>query len=95
MESGKCLQDAVKGLGLTLDRILSFDDHIVKVTGLCMSILGQNKRVNLELLTIVINALVFSKLFYCSSVWSSTSGKKYQETPIHPEFCRTYHQRPW
>ena len=58
MEPDKCLQDyltisasllandlipedAVKGLGL--DRILSFDDHIVKVTTLCMSILGQNK----------------------------------------------------
>ena len=30
---------------------------------------------NCSLLTIVINALVFSKLFYCSSVWSSISGK--------------------
>ena len=64
--------DAVKDLALTFDCNLSFNDHIVKVTALCMSILGQINRVkhalNSELLTIVINALVFSKLFYCSSV---------------------------
>ena len=78
-------EDAVKGLGL--DHILSFDEHIVKVTALCMSILGQNKRVNLELLTIVINALVFSKLFYCSSVWSSTSGKNIKKLQYIQNFA--------
>ena len=46
-----------------------------------MSNLGRISRVNVkhafnrDLLLIVINALVFSKLIYCSSVWSSTSGK--------------------
>ncbi len=42
-----------------------------------MSTLGQINRVkyafNKKLLSIIINSLVFSKLFYCSSVWSTTS----------------------
>ncbi|CAB4029790.1 Hypothetical predicted protein [Paramuricea clavata] len=42
-----------------------------------MSALGQINRVkhdfNKELLITIINSLVFSKLFYCSSVWSTTS----------------------
>ena len=43
----------------------------------CMSRLGQINRVkhifNKHALIIIINALVFSKLFYCSSVWSNTT----------------------
>ena len=83
--------DSVKDLGLTFDCNLSFNDHIVKVTALCMSILGQINRVkhalNSELLTIVINALVFSKLFYCSSVWSSISGKNIKKLQYIQNFA--------
>ena len=72
-------EDVAKDLGVTFDCNFNFNDHIVKLTALCMSILGQINRVkhvfNKELLIIIIKALVFSKLFYCSSVWSSTSGK--------------------
>jgi hypothetical protein len=43
-----------------------------------MSKLGQINRVkhafNSTLLTTIIHMLVFSKLFYCSSVWSTTSA---------------------
>ena len=88
--------DVVKDLGLTFDRNLNFNDHIVEVTALCMSTLGQINRTKhvftKELLIIIINAFVFSKLFYCSSVWSSTSGKNIKNPSIYPELCRTYHQ---
>ena len=84
-------EDTVKDLGLTFDRNLSFDDHIVKVTASCMSILGQINRVkhvfNSELLTIVINTLVFSKLFYCSSVWSSSSGNNIKKLQYVQNFA--------
>ena len=44
----------------------------------CMSKLSQISHIrfvfNKGLLEIIINALVFSKLYYCSSVWSSTSS---------------------
>ena len=43
----------------------------------CMSRLGQINRVKYifdkRALIIIINALVFTKLFYCSSVWSNTT----------------------
>ncbi len=83
--------DVVKDLGLTFDRNLHFNDHIVKVTASCMSILGQINRIKhvftTELLIIIINALVFSKLFYCSSVWSSTSGKNIKKLQYIQNFA--------
>ena len=83
--------DVAKDLGVTFDRNLNFNDHIVKVTALCMSILGQINRIkhvfSKELLIIIINALVFSKLFYCSSVWSSTSGKNIKKLQYIQNFA--------
>jgi hypothetical protein len=83
--------DVAKDLGVTFDRNLNFNDHIVKVTALCMSILGQIIRIkhvfSKELLIIIINALVFSKLFYCSSVWSSTSGKNIKKLQYIQNFA--------
>ena len=66
-----------KDLGVTLDSNLSFDEHILSTVSSCMSRLGQINRVKhafeRPILEIIINALVFSKLFYCSSVWSNTT----------------------
>jgi hypothetical protein len=82
--------DVAKDLGVTFDRNLNFNDHIVKVTASCMSILGQINRIkhvfSKELL-IIINALVFSKIFYCSSVWSSTSGKNIKKLQYIQNFA--------
>ena len=52
-------------------------DHILKTVSSCMSSLAQSNRVkhmfDKNTLTIVINLLVFRKLFYCSSVWSNAA----------------------
>ena len=57
----------------------SFDEHITSVTSSCLSSLSQINRVKHRLdrntLLGVNSALVFSKLYYCSSVWSSTTKK--------------------
>ena len=57
---------------------LSFNDHIIKTASSCMSALGQISRVKhifrKDILVTIINSLVFSKLYYCSSVWSNTSA---------------------
>ena len=64
-----------------MDATLSFDEliHVISVTSSCLSSLSQINRIKdlLERNTLinVINALVFSKLYYCSSVWSSTTKK--------------------
>ncbi|CAB4011976.1 Hypothetical predicted protein [Paramuricea clavata] len=76
---GKTLSpnESIKDLGVTFDCNLNFNEHIIKVSAQCMSALGQINRVkhvfNEELLITIINSLVFSKLSYCSSVWSTTS----------------------
>ena len=71
--------NSVKDLGVTLDSHLSYDEHTTKSVSSCMSRLGQINRVrhtfDRRTLIIVINALVFSKLFYCSNVWANTTSK--------------------
>ena len=77
---GKALtpNESIKDLGVTFGRNLNFNEDIIKVSAQCMSALGKINRVkhvfNKELLITIINSLVFSKLFYCSSVWSTTSA---------------------
>ena len=63
--------ETAKDLGVLwlLDPHLSYNNHIIKTVSSCMSSLGQINRVkhafDRKTLLIVINALVFSKLFYC------------------------------
>ena len=77
---GKELRPVVsaRDLGVYMDATLSFDEHITSVTS-CLSSRSQINRIKYPLdrntLLNVINALVFSKLYYCSSVWSSTTKK--------------------
>ena len=63
----------MKYLGVLLDSNLTYNDHIASTVSICMSRLGQINRVkhafDQNTLTIVINALVLSKLYYCSNVW--------------------------
>ena len=71
------LTQSVKDLGVTFDKNLTFNNHVVNTVSSSMSALGQIscvKHVLKEDLRItIINALVFSKLYYCSSVWSNTT----------------------
>ena len=68
--------DFVKDLGVTFDKYLTFNEHTINTVSSCVSTLAQISRVKHifknELITII-NALVFSKLYYCSSVWSNTT----------------------
>ena len=84
--------ESAKDLGLTLDENLTFE-HIVKTVSSCMSILYQINRVKYafdrQTLITVINSLVFSKLFYCSNVWSNTSQKNINKLQAVQNFaCR-------
>ena len=69
---------SVKDLGVIFYPTLSFDNPISTVVSSCMSKLSQISRIKFvfdkQLLETIKNALVFSKLYYCSSVWSSTSA---------------------
>jgi len=69
-----------RDLGLQVDSTLSYDDHVTQTVSSCIGSLCQINRVkhlfDARTLERVINAaLVFSKLYYCSPVWSNTSKK--------------------
>lgn len=68
---------SAKDLGIILDSNLTYDNHINELTSSCMSKLCQINRVkdsfDKDTLHLIISALVLSKLYYCSSVWSNTS----------------------
>ena len=68
---------AARDLGVILDTSLTFNDHVTTTVASCMSRLRQINRVkhcfDKRSLILIINALVFTKLYYCSSVWSNTS----------------------
>ena len=76
---GKDLEpsETVKDLGVIFDNNLTFNEHIIKTVSSCMSTLQQIGRVKhafrKDILIMIINSLVFSKLYYCSSVWANTT----------------------
>ena len=63
---------AAKDLGVMLDPYLTYNEHIASTVSSCMARLGQINRVKHAFdpttLTIIVNALVFSKLYYCCNV---------------------------
>ena len=70
---------SAKDLGVIVDSRLSFDEHVTDVVSKCTGSLCQINRVkhlfDRSTLITIINSLVFSKIFYCSSMWSSTTKK--------------------
>ena len=87
------LVKAAKDLGVILDTNLTFKEHIVATVSSCMSQLGQVNRVKhvfeKNSLIIITNALVFSKFFCCSSVWSNTTQSNLDKLQAVQNFaCR-------
>ena len=68
----------VKDLGVHLDACLSYNEHITKTVSNCLLKLKQINRIkhllDRKTLLLVMNSFVFSKLLYCSTVWSNTSN---------------------
>ena len=71
--------NSARDLGIEMNATLSFDEHITNTVSSCFASLCQINRVKYlfdsKSLENVIHTLVFSPLFYCSPVWSSTSKK--------------------
>jgi hypothetical protein len=65
---------SAKDLGLLFDPHLSFGSHVVKTTSSCMQINRVKHALSRDLLITVIQSLVFSKMYYCSTVWSNTTA---------------------
>jgi hypothetical protein len=81
-----------KDLGLTLDSYLTYDYHIKNVVSSSMAKLCQinvvKESFDRDTLRLIINALVMSKLYYCST-YSMVKHfcNKYKEIESSTEFC--------
>ena len=83
---------ACKDLCLTFDsHSVSFNNHISTLTSSLLSSLCQINRVkhlfSEDTLLLIINSLIFSKLFFCATVWSGTTNYNINKTPANSELC--------
>ena len=82
---------SVKDLGITLDSHLNSNDHVNTLTSSMLSMLCQINRVRhlftKPVLSIILNSLIFSKLFYCSTVWAGTSKENLQKLQLVQNFA--------
>ena len=87
-----------KDLGLFIDETLSYNEHISKTVSSCLYKLTQINRIkhllDKKTLLLLLNAFIFSRLFYCSTVWSNTSNSNLKKTAVSPEFCCQIDTRP-
>ena len=69
---------SVRYLGVTLDKDLKWDEHVLRVRKRCLASLAQLRRIfpSLPIKTRILlyNALVLPHLDYCSSVWNCCSA---------------------
>ena len=81
----------VKDLGVYIDQHLTYDVHITKTASSCMSQLVQISRIkhllDKKTLLLLINSFVFSKLFYCSSLWENTSKRNLHKLQLVQNFA--------
>ena len=81
----------VKDLGVYIDQYLTYDVHITKTASSCMNQLVQISRIkhllDKKTLLLLINSFVFSKLFYCSSVWGNTSKRNLHKLQLVQNFA--------
>ena len=80
---------SAKDLGIVIGASLTYDEHVTNLVSSCAVSLCQINRIKYVLdrqtLITIIKALVFSKLYYCSSVWANSSKrnlKKLQRVQI-------------
>jgi hypothetical protein len=71
---------------VTLDAYMKFDEHISLLVSKCMAKLCQIGRIrhllDQKTLCSVVQALVLTRLFYCSSVWANTTAKNVKKLQL-------------
>ena len=80
-----------KDLVVYVDQYLNYDVHTTKTASSCMNQLVQISRIkhllDKKTLLLLINSFVFSKLFYCSSVWGNTSKRNLHKLQLVQNFA--------
>ena len=81
---------SAKDLGIILDSNLPLSEHISTLAFSLLSNLCQISRVRhlftKDVLNIILNSLIFSNLFYCSTVWSGTFKQNIKKLPLMQNF---------
>ena len=82
-----------KDLGIYIDQSLTYDYHITKTVSTCLQKLIQIKRIKhlidkSTLLLLLVSSLVFSELYYCSSIWSNTSKRNIKKLQLIQNFVK-------
>ena len=86
-----------KDLGISIghiDQSLTYNnDHITKTVSTCLQKLIQIKRIKhlidkSALLLLLVSSLVFSELYYCSSIWSNTSKRNIKKLQLIQNFVK-------
>lgn len=80
-----------KDLGIYIDQSLTYNDHITKTASNCLHKLIQINRIkhllDKKTLILLMNCFIFSKLLYCSTVWSNTSHSKIKKLQLVQNFA--------
>ena len=90
---GKTLMavESARDLVEYIDLHLTYDTHISHLVSSCLTKLVQINRVKYcfdrETLVLIITSLAFSKMLYCSTVWSNTSSKNIQKLQLIQNFA--------
>ena len=85
--------DSARDLGVIMDSHLTYGSHISYLVSSCLSKLVQINRVKKsfvkDILMLIVSSLLFSKMFYCSSVWSNTSKNNIKRLQLIQNYaCR-------
>ena len=86
-------------LGIILDSNLTFNEHVNTLTSSLISTLCQISKIrhlfSKSVLVIILNCLVFSKLFYCSTVWSGTLKQNIHKLQLVQNFAARVLTNTW
>ena len=80
-----------KDLGLVLDQSLTYSDHVTKTASNCIHKLIEINRIkhllDKKTFLLLMDYFIFSKLFYCSTVWSNTSKSNIEKLQLVQNFA--------
>ena len=80
-----------KDLGVYIDQSLTYNDHIAKTVSNCLFKIVQICRIKHLLdrksLILLMNNFVFSKMYYCSTVWANTSQSNVKKLQLVQNFA--------
>ena len=81
----------VKDLGIYIDHSLTYNEHIAKTVSICLHKVVQINSIkhllNKKTILLLLNSFVFSKLYYCSTVWSNTSKHNINKLQLVQNFA--------